>query len=145
MSKEKRCFALKNAGSVRPGIGYVDDTGVYFSEGAISQAKRYENLHDLIMETGASSSEWLPTILPSSKELLDKKPDGLENLSRSERIIYLILKHRKFATKSEIIEILHALVGTGPSSFHKLMSRLRKKMPHNQSIEYKNGGYQFIK
>ena len=40
MSKEKRCFALKNAGSVRPGIGYVDDTGVYFSEGAISEVGR---------------------------------------------------------------------------------------------------------
>ena len=48
MSKEKRCFALKNADSVRPGIGYVDDTGVYFSEVSISQAKRYENLDDLI-------------------------------------------------------------------------------------------------
>ena len=142
MSKEKRCFALKNAGSVRPGIGYVDDTGVYFSEGSISQAKRYENLHDLIMETGASSFEWLPTILSLPEELLNKKPYGLEELSRSEGVIYLMLKHRKIVTKNEIIEILQALVGTGQSSFHKLMSRLRKKMPHNQSIEYKNRGYQ---
>ena len=145
MSKEKRCFMLKNADAARPGIGYVDDTGVYFSEGAISQVKRYENLHDLIMQTGASSFEWLPTIMPLPEEMLDRKPYGLEGLSRSEGIIYLMLKHREIVTKDEIIEMLQALVGTGPSSFHKLMSRLRKKMPHNQSIEYKNGGYQLTK
>ena len=144
MSKEKRCFMLKNADAVHPGIGYVDDTGVYFSEVSISQAKRYENLHDLIMQTGASSFEWLPTIMPLPEELLNRKPYGLEGLSRSEGIIYLMLKHRELVTKHEILEMLQALLGTAPSSFHKLMSRLRKKMPHNQSIEYKKGGYQLV-
>ncbi|MDE0636676.1 MAG: hypothetical protein OXI43_12625 [Candidatus Poribacteria bacterium] len=145
MSKEKRCFMLKNADSVRPGIGYVDDTGVYFSEVSISQAKRYENLDDLIMQTGASSFEWLPTIEPLPEELLNKKPYGLEGLTRSEGIIYLMLNQRESAMRDEIVAMLYSLVGTAPSSFHKLMSELRKKMPNNESIEYKNGVYKLIK
>ena len=97
------------------------------------------------MGTGASSFEWMPITMSLSEEMLNRKPYGLEGLSRSEGIIYLMLNHREIVTKNEIIEMLQALVGTGPSSFHKLMSRLRKKMPHNQSIEYKNGGYQLTK
>ena len=145
MSQKKRYFMLKNADAARPGIGYVDDTGVYFSEGEISQVKRYENLDDLIMGTRASSFEWMPITMSLSEEMFNREPYRLEGLSRSEGIIYLMLKHREIVTKNEIMEMLQALVGTCPSSFHKLMSRLRKKMPHTQSIEYKNGGYQLTK
>ena len=145
MSKEKRCFALKNADSVRPGIGYVDDTGVYFSESIISRAKRYKDLHELLMSVGDATFEWLPTIEPLPEELLNKKPYGLEGLTRSEGIIYLMLNQRESATRDEIVVMLYSLVGTAPSSFHKLMSDLRKKMPYNESIEYKNGVYKLIK
>ena len=118
---------LKNAEAARPGIGYVDDTGVYFSEGEISQVKRYANLDDLIMGTRASSFEWMPITMSQfylSEEMLNREPYRLEGLSRSEGIIYLMLKHREIVTKNEIVEMLQVLVGTnfGPSSFHKLMS-----------------------
>ena len=147
---EKMYFILSNAEGRASHFGYLDETGVFCKRmGAGKFKHRFENLQDAILELGAARFERCPVIDPLPKELLEQnlKQYGLPGFTRSEGIMYLILKNAgtSYVPKDQIQEVLDAMLGTSDKSFYALMSRLRKKMPHNESIEYKrHKGYKLI-
>lgn len=112
---EKRYFLLKKADSTSLGVGYVvDDDAVYFTD---DQLQRYENLHELIMETGALSFEWVPIIEPIPGALFTKPYGGLEGVTRSEGVMYLILKSvGNYVSRDVICQLMSDLVGPKESS-----------------------------
>ena len=148
--KEKQYFILSNAKGHPSHFGYLDSTGVFCKRmGAGKFEHRFDNLQDAILELGVARFERCPVIDPLPKELLEQsqKPYGIPGATRSEGVMYLILKNAgtSYVPKDQIQEVLDAMIGTSDKSFYALMSRLRKKMPHNESIEYKRfKGYKLI-
>ena len=147
---EKRYFVLSNAKGRTSHFCYLDETGVSCKRWGTGKFKHhFENIQDAILDLGAARFEWCPIIDPLPKEILEQleKQYGLPGLTRSEGMIYLLLKNAEtsYVPKDLIQEKLDAMLGTSDKSFYALMSRLRKKMPHNQSIEYKRfKGYKLI-
>ena len=148
--KEKQYFILSNAKGHPSHFCYLDETGVFCKRWVTGKFKhQFDNLHDAFLKLGAARLERCPVIAPLPKELLEQaqNPYGLPGLTRSEGMMYLILKNAgtSYVPKDQIQEVLDAMIGTSDKSFYALMSRLRKKMPHNESIEYKRfKGYKLI-
>ena len=148
--KEKQYFILSNAKGHPSHFCYLDETGVFCKRWGTGTFKhQFDNLHDAFLKLGAARLERCPVIDPLPEELLEQaqNPYGLPGLTRSEGIMYLILKNAgtSYVPKDQIQEVLDAMLGTSDKSFYALMSRLRKKMPHNESIEYKRfKGYKLI-
>ena len=148
--KEKQYFVLSNAKGHPSHFCYLDETGVFCKRWGTGKFKhQFDNLHDAFLKLGAARLERCPVIVPLPKELREQhqKQFGLPGLTRSEGMIYLLLKNAEtsYVPKDMIQEKLDAMLGTSDKSFYALMSRLRKKMPHNESIEYKRfKGYKLI-
>ena len=150
--KERQYFILSNAKGHPSHFCYLDEneTGVFCKRWGTGKYKhQFKNLHDAFLELGAARLERCPVREPLPKELREQhqKQYGLPGLTRSEGLIYLLLKNAEtsYVPKDLIQERLDAMIGTSDKSFYALMSRLRKKMPHNKSIEYKrHKGYKLI-
>ena len=147
--KEKQYFILSNAEGHPSHFCYLDETGVFCKRWGTGKFKhQFDNLHDAFLKLGAARLERCPVISPLPKELLEQaqNPYGLPGLTRSEGIMYLILKNANdYVRKEVIVQVMHNLTGASESSFKSTMHHLRKKMPHNESIEYKrNQGYVLI-
>ena len=143
MTNDKRFFRLENAKGVLLGIGWRDHTGVYFS---VDAPKRYENFDTLLDENGAGGLRYMPYVLPIPEELFTV-PYGIPGLTRSEGVLYMILETANdYVPRDEIMRWMQVLVGSKGDAFYAIVSRLRKKMPHDQSIEMKRGkGYKLEK
>ena len=147
MSDEKRYFLLQGVLKSNHNVGYVDDTGVYFTD---TEPTKYKNLHELIMETGASGFQWTPYMMPLPEEMKNYRQGPL-GLTKSEALIYHTLLTGSDAADPYVPRyLLENLLGTflnsKGGSFYATMSRLRKKMDHSESVEYKrNFGYRLVK
>ena len=84
MDNEKRYFLLQGVTKKNHNIGYVDSTGVYFTD---TEPTKYKNLHDLIIETGASGFQWICYMAPLPEEFLNYRQGPL-GLTKSEAILY---------------------------------------------------------
>ena len=87
MDNEKRFFLLQGVSKDNHNVGYpgVDSTGVYiFTD---TEPTRYENLHDLIISTGASGFQWACYMLPLPEEMKNYRQGPL-GLTKSEALIY---------------------------------------------------------
>ena len=143
---EKMYFVLSNAEGHPSYFCYLDETGVFCKRMGTGKFKhRFENLQDAMLELGAARLERCPEMLPLPEELLEQtqKPYGIPGATRSEGMMYLILKNADdYIRKEVIVQWMQDLTGASESSFKSTMHHLRKKMPHNESIEYKrNQGY----
>lgn len=151
--KEKQYFILSNAQGHPSHFCYLDETGVFCKKmGTGKFIDQFDNLHDAFLELGAARLERCAELLPVPEELLPvreepleepQNPHGIPGATRSESAMYLILKNADtYIRKEVIVQCMQDLTGASESSFKSTMHHLRKKMPHNESIEYKrNQGY----
>ena len=147
MTDDKRYFLLQGVSKDNHNVGYVDSTGVYFTD---TEPTRYENLHDLIISTGASGFQWACYMLPLPEEMKNYRQGPL-GLTKSEALIYHMLltacdSDYPYVTRNEFELFMEKELKAKGGAFYAIVSRLRKKMEHSESVEYKRDfGYFLVR
>lgn len=150
MSKEQNertylVFSKQNGEMI--GDFWYDASGVYAETPDGTFERCFESLDDAFVSTGACRIERVAVYLPIPGEMLQHEA-GIAGLNRAEAALYLLLKNSGDFVKTEVaMDVLCENVGVARTrdALYQTIQRLRKKMPHNQSIEGSRGkGYRLV-